>query len=229
MISSDLQQLSPSAVVELFILDATAQGAAIYRFHAGVNELGNDVVWQGETYLRWPIQASGFAFNGSGQAPRPNIRVANVTGVLGAEIEPNDDLVGAKVTRKRTFLKYLDAVNFAAGNALADPNAHYADDVFYVDRKATENKLLIEWELTSAGDTAGVMLPRRQIVNNVCSWRYRSAECSYAGGAVANANDVLTGSLAEDKCGKRLASCKLRFPNQELPYGGFPSAGLVRA
>ncbi|TCS68254.1 hypothetical protein EDC61_1305, partial [Sulfuritortus calidifontis] len=30
-------------------------------------------------------------------------------------------------------------------------------------------------------------------------------------------------------CGKRLASCKLRFgPYAELPFGGFPAVGLLR-
>lgn len=39
-----------------------------------------------------------------------------------------------------------------------------------------------------------------------------------------NDNEVFT--AAEDKCGHRLSSCKLRFgENAELPYGGFPGIG----
>jgi lambda family phage minor tail protein L len=73
------------------------------------------------------------------------------------------------------------------------------------------------------------MLPRRQVVQNVCAWRYRSAECGYTGGAVADINDQPTTDPARDQCGKRLASCKLRFGQYaELPFGGFPAAGLIR-
>ena len=36
-------------------------------------------------------------------------------------------------------------------------------------------------------------------------------------------------TLAEDVCGKRVASCKLRFgDNGELPFGSFPGAGLTQ-
>ena len=33
-----------------------------------------------------------------------------------------DDLINAKVTRKQTFARYLDAVNFAEGNPEANPD-----------------------------------------------------------------------------------------------------------
>jgi phage-related protein len=36
-------------------------------------------------------------------------------------------------------------------------------------------------------------------------------------------------SRAQDACGKRLVSCQKRFgANAELPFGGFPAAGLIR-
>ena len=31
-----------------------------------------------------------------------------------------------------------------------------------------------------------------------------------------------------DICGKRTSSCKLRFPRQALPFGGFPGASLQK-
>ena len=74
----------------------------------------------------------------------------------------------------------------------------------------------------------GVQLPRRVITQNFCQWRYRGSECGYTGGAVADATDRPTGDIALDVCGKRLASCQLRFANQSLPFGGFPGASLIR-
>jgi lambda family phage minor tail protein L len=229
-IESDLYRLAGDRLVELFELDATALGGAVSRFHNGANELNTDVVWQGQAYLRFPIEASGFEFTGKGSIPRPIIKVANVNGLLGALVRDYEDLVGAKVTRRRTLVKYLDAVNFPGGtNPSADPSAALPDDVYYIDRKSTENKYLIEFELAASFDVQGVALPRRFIVQNVCTFRYRSGECGYAGGAVAKADDTPTAVLGEDACGKRLASCRLRFGQfGELPFGGFPSAGLTR-
>jgi lambda family phage minor tail protein L len=229
-IASDIQQLAPGALVDLFELDPAAIGGTVVRFHAGVNALGADVVWQGLTYTRFPIEADGFEWSGTGSLPRPKIRVANVTGLVGALARELQDLVGAKLTRRRTFVKYLDAVNFPGGvNPTADPNCGFPDEIWYVDRKSAENGLYVEWELSAAFDVAGVMLPRRQCIQNVCTWLYRGAECGYAGGAVADRNDAPTTLLAEDDCGKRLGSCKLRFGvYAELPFGAFPGVGLIR-
>lgn len=230
-ISSDIQKLDPGAIVDLFELDSSMiAGGDVLYFHAGVNELGNDVVWQGVTYTRFPIEASGFERSSGGSIPQPRIRVANVTGLVGALARELQDLVGAKLTRRRTFVRYLDAVNFTGGiNPSADPNCGFPDEVWTVERKASENGIFLEFELSAAFDVAGVLLPRRQCIQNICTWRYRSAECGYAGGAVATKNDVATSDLAQDDCGKRLASCKLRFGTySELPFGGFPGVGLLR-
>ena len=128
------------------------------------------------------------------------------------------------------MVKYLDAVNFDGGvNPTADPNAIFPDDVYYIDRKSGENRDIVEFELAAAFDLYGVQLPRRQIIQNTCVWKYKSAECGYAGTSYFNENDQPVGSSAQDFCGKRLSSCKLRFgENAELPYGSFPAAGLLK-
>lgn len=229
-ITSEIQKLEPSAIVELFEVDLTPYGGDLLRFHAGTNELRQNVVWQGNTYTAFPVKASGFDFNGQGQAARPQLLVSNVLGSITALVLQYDDIVGAKVTRKRTLAKYLDAANFSGGvNPTADPSAAFADDVYYVDRKVTETNEVVEFELAPAMDLTGVMLPRRQIVQNTCPWRYRGGECSYTGTNYFDANDQPVASAAQDVCSKRLSSCKARFGEYaELPYGGFPAAGLIR-
>lgn len=229
-INSDIQSLAPGEIVELFELDLNPIGTAeVYRFHAGVNELNSDVVWDGNTYTRFPVKADGFAKSGQGALPRPKIGIANVTGLIGALARQAGDLIGAKLTRIRTFVKYLDAVNFADGNPTADPNQYLDREVWFIDRKSAENKIFVEFELAAAFDVAGVMLPRRQVIQNTCPWKYRGAECGYAGGPVADKNDDPVTTLAEDVCGKRLGSCKARFGQfNPLPFGGFPGSGLIR-
>lgn len=228
-IAADLQSLTPDAIIEMYELDSSSVGGAVDRFYAGTNELLNPLVWQGKTYSPLPIEVSGFEVSGSGSLARPKVKVANVEGLIGALTRQTNDLIGAKFTRIRTFKKYLDAVNFLAGNSLADSTQEFPRDVFYVDRKSVENKVFVEFELAAPWDVQGIQLPRRQVLQNVCTWKYRGGECGYAGGAVADISDNPTSNLALDVCGKRLLSCELRFGvNQPLPFGGFPGTGMSR-
>lgn len=417
-ITQDIQSLRPGDLVELFELDATALGGTLLRFNAGTNKLRSPVIWQGNTYVPLPIDASGFEFSGKGQLPRPTLKVANIGGLVTAQLRDFNDLLGAKVTRRRTLAKYLDAANFPARRNLlldtgnfggaswttqavtsgtgaaytpagvlaqsviettaatsahyfaranvftsgqaytlsasacersgsakrylvlafgagafgiltwalfdlatgkvastsagctatitelapsgyrctatatatasvsalaqvrlassssnanaytgdgasgldvwdpqleqaaaateyqpigatwsqnpnADPTAELPLDVFFVDRKAAENKVVVEFELAAAFDVAGVQLPRRVVAQNVCPWQYRvydeSSACPYAGTSYWDANDNPVASAGQDVCGKRLSSCKLRFgATGQLFFGGFPGAGLAR-
>ena len=178
-ITTEIQRLSPSAVIELFVLDLSLFNEGVVRFHAGTNELRRQVVWQGNSYEPFPIQAEGFEFNGNGQVPRPKLKVANVTGSITALILSYQDLVGAKITRKRTLVKYLDGVNFASGsNQSADPSAEFADDIYYIDRKSREIRDVVEFELAASFDLEGVSLPRRQIVQNVCPCSCKHLHCT---------------------------------------------------
>ena len=230
-IRAEIQSLSPSAMIELFVLDMTGtySGGFLY-FHAGTNGLNQPITWQGQQDDPWPISAKGFDMTTQGTLPQPQITIANIGGVLSGEVQANDDLVGCKITRKRTLAKYLDAVNFPGGtNPTADPTAEFSDDVFFIDRKATETRDVVEFELAAAFDVAGVQLPRRQIIQNVCTWRYRGTECGYTGTSYFDVNDQPVGSAGLDVCAKRLSSCKARFgANSPLPFGSFPAAGLTR-
>lgn len=228
-IASDIQKLYAGKLVELFELDATnISGGGVYRFHSGINELGDDIVWQGQTYVRFPIEVEGLEVSGSNTGPpaRPTIKVSNYDGLMGAEVRTLGDLLTSKLIRRRTFVRYLDAVNFAAGNLSADPNAYFPEEIWFIDRKSKENAVFIEFELVSALDITGVMVPNRQCIQNTCTWAYKSAECGWIPGAYYTKGDEAT-TLEYDSCGKRLSSCKIRFGEYaQLPYGGFPGVGL---
>jgi lambda family phage minor tail protein L len=198
-------------------------------FHAGTNALRQPIVWKGVEYQPAPVEASGFEISGQGQLPRPKLRVSNYLSAITALILEFGDLAGAKVTRRRTLKKYLDAVNFSGGiNPTADPDAEFPDDVFFIDRKALENRDVVEFELSSSLDLAGVRLPRRQVIQNLCAFIYRGGECGYTGTEYFNTNDQPVTLESQDVCGKRISSCKLRFgENADLPFGGFPGAGLL--
>jgi lambda family phage minor tail protein L len=189
-LTTELQKLAPSAIIELFELDCSVLGGEVLRFHAGTNQLSQNIVWAGNTYTRFPVKVSGFEFTGQGQFPRPKLSVSNLFSAITLLNMSYGDLLRAKITRIRTMQKYLDAVNFTGGvNASADPSAQFESDIFYIDRKSFEDRDVVEYELASACELVGVSLPRRQIVQNVCPWVYRSAECSYAGPPVVDIND----------------------------------------
>ena len=137
-----------------------------------------------------------------------------------------DDLPGFELDTSDGTLKVY---TLAQWNPTADPNSHLNDEEWYISQKTTENAQVVEFELASPIDLEGVMIPGRPIQANLCWWRYRGEGCGYAGGPVADANDNPTTILANDRCSHRPSGCKLRWgSNAELPFGGFPGAGLVR-
>ena len=171
---NDLQPINPSAIIELFTLklDNTLHGATtVYRFHAGSNmNLNGKIVWAGNEYLRFPIQISGFAFQ-NGQIPRPKLVVSNALGTISAilltvnETTTGNDLTGATVTRIRTLAKFLDAANFSGGSnpyGTPDPTAEFPQEIYSIDRKATETREIVEFELASVLDLVGITCPKRQ-------------------------------------------------------------------
>jgi len=165
-----LQDADAKTVVELFDFELnTAQHGetTVYRFTNTKNELGNDIVWQGNTYTAIPLKAEGYEATGKGSLPRPRISVSNLLGTFTTLIAVlPDGLEGCKVTRTRTLSKYLDAVNFTGGsNSDADPTSYFRPrDIYFIDRKSMENRDVISYEMCSAFDLAGVRLPKRQIL-----------------------------------------------------------------
>ena len=173
-IITDLQKINPSAIIELFslTLDSTLHGAStMYRFHNGSNLVSNgDIVWAGNSYVKMPIQADGFAFQ-KGQLPRPKLTVSNAIGTITAilltvnQTTTGNDLTGATLTRIRTLAKFIDAVNFA-GNVnpygTPDPNAEFAQEIYTIDRKSQETREVVSFELAAPIDLAGVRAPKRQ-------------------------------------------------------------------
>ena len=144
----------------------------VYRFHAGSNlDANGKIVWAGDDYLRFPVQATGFAYQ-RGQLPRPRLSVSNMgTPTMSAilltvnQTTTGNDLAGAVVTRIRTMARFLDTANFSGSVnpfGTPDPTAEFKREVFVIDRKTTETRSVIEFELAAAIDMAGIRSPKRQ-------------------------------------------------------------------
>ena len=172
-IVSNLQNTNPSAIIELFSLqlDNNLHGATtVYRFHAGSSLKDNgEIVWAGNSYQRFPVKAEGFAFR-KGQLPRPTLTLSNALGTITSILltvnntTVGNDLTGATVTRIRTLAKFLDAVNFPGDinpYGTPDSTAEFPQEIYKIDRKSTENRDVVQFELASVFDLAGIRAGRQ--------------------------------------------------------------------
>ena len=185
---SELQKINPSSIIELFKIElveglhyVTGNPSSIdtiVRFHAGTNDLNNtDLVWQGNTYQKFPCEATGFEFDGSsGSIPRPTFTISNILGTITAlfatvnAVTANNDLNGAKFTRIRTLARYLDAANFTGGTnpfGTPDTTQELPQEIYFIDRKVVENFEIVQFELASELDLINLQLPKRVATRDI--------------------------------------------------------------
>lgn len=191
--------LSASSLITLYEIDietiGTDQGLIfqsedqkIFRFHNNLNLTSESLVYQGKTYSAAPIKGEGFELTARGTLPTPKLSLTvndtglQLFGLFKDRLRSLGDLTGAKVTRIRTFAKYLDAVNWGTeipDGFAPDQYSEYPRDIYYIERKSNENKFTLEFELSSILDVENIQLPARLIFANRCPARYRGEGCCY--------------------------------------------------
>jgi len=159
-----------------FNVNTTLTDATVFLFHAGNNmKDSGDIVWQSNTYARMPCRAEGFKYSGKGLLPRPSLVFSNLLGTITTIIlrvnktTPFIDLQRAKVTRRRTLSRFLDATNFPSNvnpYGTPDPTAELPREVYFIDKKATENRNIVEFEMVSSFDLAGVGAPKKLVTRD---------------------------------------------------------------
>jgi lambda family phage minor tail protein L len=222
-IKQDIQNINVgSPIVSLFKLDTTVLGGGVYYF-VSATESNTYVTFNSIQYSPLPVEFEGMSMTSDGKMARPTISISNISYLLLSEIITYKDLIGSKLTRTRTFMKYLD------GQSEADVNAKFPDDIFYLEQKIQHNKYLIKWSLRCALDLDHIMIPKRQCLS-YCNYKYlgvsdANSECPYDGSNGFFTELGVSTTEENDKCGKKLTDCKLRFGNNPLPIRGFPSIG----
>ena len=189
-IVTDLQGQSQTSglitVFEIILPDSDIGGPGIDKlyFHDGANGTAN-ITWFSlldetnygsttsghygqQTYSAFPVESEGWEVRGSGTGSlaRPTVRFANINQFWSAHLNNYDDLVGAKVIRRRTLQKYLST----------NPPIEFNRDCYYIERKSKEDEIMVEFELTSAFDVQGIKLPRRSIIAARCPWKYKDSD-----------------------------------------------------
>tara|TARA_B100000427_G_scaffold273882_1_gene241793 strand:- start:837 stop:2099 length:1263 start_codon:yes stop_codon:yes gene_type:complete len=258
----ELTNLTPSALITFFEIDINklleTKGLnlqeqakqvnfggnvndGILRFHNNIKVFNSYLIWRGQTYYPAPIAAEGFESSSKGVLPQPTLTIASQTedgmdqlALLKHEIRKFGDIIGSKVTRRRTFAKYLDKRNFLGGSAAStkassilpqgfepDPYAELPTDVYFIERKQTENKTVLTYQLASVLDMEGTKIPKRVIVADKCVWQYRGIGCWYQNGEFGvNGNGVETKTYDDvnSKTGKSTFPPLLK--KAEIPYLG---------
>ena len=199
--NKSITDLLPDTLIELFEIQL-GEGRGVKRFHPG-KIIDKDIVLNKKTYYCLPIEATGFESKGDGALPRPKLIIANPDGLISDLIKREDDMIGHEFKRIRIFLKFLDEVNFPEkvnpfGNS--DPESRFDDDVYVFNRKISENKYFIEFELASPLEVENYKLPARIMIANYCPWKYRGIGCRY--GARGDYTGPQTNLTAPDNVNK---------------------------
>ena len=229
LIYKESAKLSQDVIVEMFELNLQALGLGIFRFTPS-SDGGNSLWFEGNEYIPAPIKASGFQWDGAGTLPRPTLAIAAKDLYFLNMVVDFDDLVGQPVKRIKTFRKYLDDGQFP------NTGARFTDDNFVIERKTTQSRQVLKFELSTLLDQQGTQIPRLKIIRDSCvhtyrvwtesGFIYRGASCPYAGGNYYDPSGKPTATPKKDACGKRLSDCKLRFGETAvLPRLAFPGVG----
>jgi|TARA_B110000495_G_scaffold39427_1_gene31805 phage-related protein len=229
-ITKELLKMQPDSLLEFFEIDFShlqedfsllekrykisfgTNSDPVYRFTSNINN-SNPIYWQNKAYQPLPVDVSGLEAPSDGRLPRPTLRISNPSGILSSIVSSNYDFHGCKVTRRRTFAKFLDDVNFAPNSTSytdadgtvksserneslsglnpfggkQDSEAHLPDEVYYIHRKIVENRDSLEFEMTSILEVHDALFPGRNMLADHCSFRYRQADsCGYTGCPVEN-------------------------------------------
>jgi len=210
--NKSIMDLLPDTLIELFEVEVGGT-VGIKKFHAG-KIIDKDIILGGVKYYCLPIEATGFESKGDGTLPRPKLIVSNPDGLITELIKQEGDMIGNVFKRIRIFLKFIDAVNFPEsvnpfGNS--DPDSRFDDDLYIFNRKTSENKYFVEFELVSPLEVENYKLPSRIMVANYCPWKYRGIGCRYG------SRDDYTGpttNLESKEGGAKLQSVDF-FPRRE--------------
>ncbi len=215
------------------------QSQNVLRFHNNIRVFNSIIFWQGNTFFPAPLKADGFDITSRGVLPTPTLSITSqkedgieALSVLRRTISKYGDIVGAKVTRIRTYAKFLDKTNFSdiseqngtqgiyASNFPEgyepDPYAELPRDIFFVERKSQETKTGITYELSSILDVEGVKLPRRRVLSKKCGFTYRGCGCFYEG----------DGNEAQSLADNLYSKCQIRRSDLTLPEDAPPVANI---
>ncbi len=104
------------------------------------------------------------------------------------ELQSNDDLLGSTVVYRTTLLSHVkkasdsDFDEYKAGSTGPTDPVEFPSQTFIIERVASEDNLLVEFELASPFDIQGRVVPAREAIGRYCSWEYQGIRNNRPGG-----------------------------------------------
>lgn len=213
-LNTELSSLTPSTQVILYEIDLSEIAPTTLNFNYngdqpinnGIFRIYNDynlfkivnnpygaLKWQNNYYYPFPIFSEGFEYSSAGTLPTPKVSISNLSPdyssnsfyrYIRMQMQSLGDIVGAKFSRIKTFLKYLDKANFSNNINPFNKNEGLYEielprDIYYVDRKTVENRNIVEYQLNTILDIENLTLPGRTIYAKKCPFQYRGEGCCY--------------------------------------------------
>ena len=139
-INTHIHELDPSSPIYLYEIDlndiqpVTINFGENTVFSDGIIRIHNDynlfnvnrgvIIWKDKFYYPFPIFGEGFDITSNGSLPTPKIKFSSqfledqynsFYKYIRMQMNELKDIVGAKVTRRKTFLRYLAGSNFVGG------------------------------------------------------------------------------------------------------------------
>ena len=214
-LSLETHSLEPSSVITLYEIDISeikfnanlGTNASnfipdVLRFHNMEVLNAHTISFRSEQYHPIPIITEGFELSSTGGLPRPTITFTSMKHLMEGSLSNSyygslkfgilqlQNLAGAKVTRVRTFYKYLDSsnTNLKGVGDYVGVNPEFPKETYYIERKISEDRDAMTFEMASVLDVENFKLPSRLVLSTRCNWNYRGEGCCYEFKAAGSAS-----------------------------------------
>lgn len=159
-----------------------------------LTDCGSDLVFEGNTYLKFPIKHQDVSESVNGEVPKVKLLVGNADRIMQYYLELYDGLRGKRVDIITTF------------RPLITDDAFVIRDVFYVDTPK-DSEEVVEFTLLPEFDMMSIQIPCRIYDRYHCGWDFKDSDCKYSG--------------TELECDFSLERCEELL--NSVNFGAFPS------
>lgn len=183
------------------LLDITIPGLAD---HVRITSNGEDITWNGFTWLTFPFDIGELNEEGKGELPQWEIKLDNRQRVIERYLQDYDQYLKINGIEGNEIKCECHVVNT---KDLLNPEP-VKTVYFELSQPSTTPELAT---FTLAADSPfNIVTPKRRFIKTFCYWKFKGIECGYSG--------------AETTCDKTLTRCKQL--NNSPRFGGFPGVGV---
>jgi phage-related protein len=183
----------------LFLFDLVSPDG----LHLRITSNNDDVIWQGNTYVAFPIEMDEYKENAKGELPSLSLRVSNVTRAIQAYVE-NDPDFGSNWDVTLNVVYLLSLTKSITTDRPSELTLFFISLGVSCDEQWCTFNLGMENPLRN-------QFPYRKFAPMQCQASFKNPDtgCPYTG--------------ADSHCDKTLEACKNKFgSNADIPFVGFP-------